>query len=215
MKVSDLFEATKKPDGHFPAEIAGDIQRAVAKSELEYAPKFKAPDAEGWFQLRNTSLGADERSDEGLSRKSTIAGILKKHGFEVDWTGGNVFKARKKKSINEGYKGDWAILPATMELYNKRTVDIITAASTWDEATILVCENEQGRICFVSSAGGKSSFDHHKDEIGKSFSTHHDQTGASKGMYKVLNVVWVKGKEIVNKVNETGIKGKASLAVFK
>lgn len=115
----------------------------------------------------------------------------------------------------EGYNGDWAILPATMELYNRRTVDIITAASTWDESVILVCENEQGRICFVSSAGGKSTYDYYKDDIGKSYSTYHDQTGASKGRYKIKNVVHIKNGEIVDKVNDEGINKKASLAVFK
>lgn len=34
---------------------------------------------------------------------------------------------------------DWVILPATMALYNRRTVDIITAASEWKgNTTILV-----------------------------------------------------------------------------
>jgi len=115
--------------------------------------------------------------------------------------------------LTEGYNGDWSILPATMELYNRRTVDIITAASTWDEATILVCKNEDGRICFVSSAGNAMS--HYEKDIGKSFSTHHDQTGASKGRYTVLNVVYVKGDKIVDKANDVGIDKKASLAVFK
>ena len=117
--------------------------------------------------------------------------------------------------LTEGYNGDWAILPATMELYGRRTVDIIKAASEWDDAAILVCENEDGRICFVSSADGASSFKHHKNDIGKSFSTHHDQTGASKGRYKVLNVVHIKNGEIVDKVNDVGLDKKASLAVFK
>lgn len=115
----------------------------------------------------------------------------------------------------EGYKGDWAILPATMELYNKRTVDIITAASTWDDAAILVCKNEKDRTCFVSSADGTSSFKYYKGEVGKSFSTYHDQTGGSKGRYTVKNVVHIKNGEIVDKVNDEGIKEKASLAVFK
>ena len=121
----------------------------------------------------------------------------------------------KLSELMEGFKGDWAILPATMELYGRRTVDIITAASEWDDEVILVCKNEQGRTCFVGSAGGKSAFDSHVKDVGKSFSTYHDQTGGSKGNYKVINVVRVAKGEITDKVNDEGIKEKASLAVFK
>lgn len=110
----------------------------------------------------------------------------------------------------------WAILPATMVLYNRRTVDVITAASTWDEVTILVCEVDdhkgKTRLAFVSSAGG---FDHYVNYVGKTYSAHHDQTRAYKGEYKVVNVIRVENGEIVNKVNEIGVNKKASLAVFK
>lgn len=113
--------------------------------------------------------------------------------------------------------GDWVILPATMALYNKRVVDIITAASTWDSATILICvKREDGgkeRFCFVSSAS--DGFDHYKKDIGRSFETIHDQTGKSKGMYKLVNVAYIKKGEIVKKANEIGLKAKASLSVFK
>ena len=117
--------------------------------------------------------------------------------------------------LNEGFKGDWAILPATMDLYGKRTVDIVTAASSWEDTVILVCKNEKDRTCFVSSAGGMSSYKHYKDDIGKTFLAYHDQTGGSKGYYTVKNVVRIKDGEIKDQVNDAGIKEKASLAVFK
>ena len=126
---------------------------------------------------------------------------------------GKVGSAAQPK-LFEGY-GDWAILPATMALYGRRTVDIITAASTWEDEVILVCKNEQNRTCFVGSTGGESSFEYYKNDIGKSFSAFHDQTGASKGRYTVKNVVRIKKGEIVDQVNDVGIKEKASLSVFK
>lgn len=156
-----------------------------------------------------TAAAQDKKTIKAMRASGTIMPKGHFHKKGEDW------ESTKVVTMKEGYNGDWAILPATMELYGKRTVDIIKAASEWDEATILVCKNEQGRICFVSSAGGEKSYDYHKGEVGKSFSTHHDQTGASKGDYTVLNVVWVKGDDIVKKVNDEGLKTKASLAVFK
>lgn len=119
--------------------------------------------------------------------------------------------------INERYNhADWHILPATMALYNRRTVDIITAASTWapDATTILICKkNGESRVLFVSSAG--DGFDHYKKDIGKSYHAVHDQSGADKGMYKVLNVAVIKDGKIEKSVNDEGLKAKASLSVFK
>lgn len=119
--------------------------------------------------------------------------------------------------ISERYwPSDWVILPATMALYNRRTVDIITAASTWqpDATTILICTKPgEKRFLFVSSA--HDSFDHYKKEIGKTFHAVHDQSGASKGMYKLINVAVIKDGKIVKNANEEGLKAKASLSVFK
>lgn len=121
----------------------------------------------------------------------------------------------KLKELFEAYRGDWAILPATMELYGKRTVDLITAASEWEGygETILICKNSDNRTCFVGSAG--NAFDRYSKDIGKTFSTYHDQTGASKGGYKIINVVYLKDGSIVKSANDTELKAKASLAVFK
>jgi hypothetical protein len=125
----------------------------------------------------------------------------------------------EKAPLEEGFRGDWAILPATMSLYGKRVVDIVTAASTWEnhETTILVCskvENDgRERLAFVSS--GSDDYDYYAPNIGKSYSTYHDQTGQSKGMYKIENVVVLKDGQIIKKANEKGIKAKASLSVFK
>ena len=109
----------------------------------------------------------------------------------------------------------WVILPATMALYGKKVVDIITAASTWDESvTIYVCSKTESsgkeRILFVSSAGGGVGA-----KVGESYDTIHDQTGASKGRYKVLNIVHIKDGKITSKENDVGINSKASLSVFK
>lgn len=99
-----------------------------------------------------------------------------------------------------------------MSLYNKRTVDIITAASAWDDETILVCKNEQGKTKFVGTSG---SFEEYEKLVGTSHMTHHDQTMASKGKYAVVNVVHIEKGEIKKKVNDVGLKEKASLSVFK
>lgn len=120
-----------------------------------------------------------------------------------------------ESSINEAKRYDWYILPATMALYGKRVVDIITAASTWDESTILVCEKEENgrkRLAFVSSASPAESYNSY---VGKTYHAGHDQTQSDKGYYKVVNVVHIKDGQIVSKVNDIGVNQKASLAVFK
>lgn len=120
--------------------------------------------------------------------------------------------------VEEAYRGrgGWVILPATMALYNKKVVDIVTAASTWadHEDTILVCTKDEGgrkRVLFISSYGDRFN----DYTIGQTEECFHDQTGASKGMYTVMNVVVLKGGEILKKKNEFGLNVKASLAVFK
>lgn len=126
--------------------------------------------------------------------------------------------ATPEAPIEEAFRG-WAILPATMALYNKRVVDIKTAASTWDDTptTILVCSKEEmdgrKRFCFVSSAS--DAYDHYAPKIGQGFDTYHDQTGAQKGTYVLMNVVVIHNGEIIKKANDTGINAKASLSVFK
>jgi hypothetical protein len=116
-------------------------------------------------------------------------------------------------------RADWIILPATMALYNKRTVDLVTAASEWKNhaTTILICTKAKGydkeRFCFVSSSG--DCFDEYEKRIGNSFEAQHDQTMQSKGLYKLVNVVVLKDGDILKKANETGLKAKASLSVFK
>jgi hypothetical protein len=111
-------------------------------------------------------------------------------------------------------RSDWSILPATMALYNRRTVDIITAASEWKDhdTTILVCKKGE-RTCFVSSSS--DSYDYYAKDIGKSFTTMHDQSMVSKGTYKLVNVVVLKGGKILKQANDIGINEKASLSVFK
>lgn len=109
---------------------------------------------------------------------------------------------------------EWVILPATMALYGKRVVDILTAASEWKSSTIYVCSKTESsgkeRILFVSSAGGGVGA-----KVGESYDAVHDQTRASKGRYKVLNIVHIKDGKIVSKENDVGIAAKASLSVFK
>ena len=121
-------------------------------------------------------------------------------------------------SLDEAYGRGWAILPATVALYGKKVVDITTAASEWATAksptTILVChksENGRDRMLFLSSSGDCRS----QYKVGQSSETYHDQTGASKGIYTILNIVVFQGGEIIYKANEQGMTGKASVAVFK
>jgi hypothetical protein len=127
--------------------------------------------------------------------------------------------------VNERFTGSrdsWSILPATMALYNKRVVDIVTAASCWSPGpeTILVCSKSEGsgrsdkvRLLFVASSG--DSYDYYLKDIGKSFETHHDQTGVSKGFYKIENVVIIADDKIAKSANAIGLNIKASLSVFK
>lgn len=118
----------------------------------------------------------------------------------------------QQANLSETYGRGWAILPATMALYNKRTVDIITAASTWDDCVIYVCskeENGKDRILFLASSGDLGI------KVGTSSETYHDQTGASKGNYTVMNIVHIVDGQIVSKSNNIGLDKKASLAVFK
>jgi len=118
----------------------------------------------------------------------------------------------QQRALDESYGRGWAILPATMVLYGKRTVDIKTAASEWDDSVIYVCgkeENGKNRILFLASSGDLGI------KVGTSSETYHDQTGASKGVYTVLNIVHIVDGEIVSKVNDIGLNVKASLAVFK
>lgn len=65
----------------------------------------------------------------------------------------------------------------------------------------------------VSSSGNQ--LEQYEKQIGRSFEAMHDQTGKSKGLYKLVNVVVLKDGEIIGKANETGLKAKASLSVFK
>ena len=122
------------------------------------------------------------------------------------------------ESLLSERRGDWTILPATMALYNKRTVDVVTAGSEWAPrpTTILICtkyEGDKERFCFVSSAG--NAYDHYEKDIGRSFEAMHDQTMKSKGMYKLVNIVLLKDGKVEKSANDTGLKVKASLSVFK
>lgn len=110
-------------------------------------------------------------------------------------------------------KHSWAILPATMELWGKRKITIEECASIWNDGTVLVCTNEQGRICFIHGASGDYGV-----KIGESHLCHHDQTGVSKGYYTIVNIVhWVKkGDAVLMNAERTYNRlTKASLAVFK
>ena len=153
-----------------------------------------------------------------LARHLTDVGIrLLSESINTDLSEGTQMRFTEimESSLNEAKRFDWHILPATMALYGKRVVDIITAASTWDECTILVCEKDENgrkRLAFVSSASPAESYNSY---VGKTFHAGHDQTQADKGFYKVVNVVHVKDGQIVGKVNDIGVNSKASLAVFK
>lgn len=118
--------------------------------------------------------------------------------------------------LDEARNFDWYILPATMALYGARVVDIYKAISEWGTGTIYVCskvESKAGgdkeRMLFVASSG-KPYY-----QVGQEYHAGHDQTGTSKGFYKVINRVYFENNEIVSKDNDLGLTGKASVAVFK
>jgi len=106
----------------------------------------------------------------------------------------------------------WAILPATMELWNKRKITVAECASVWNDGTVLVCKKE-GRLAFIHGASGDYGV-----KIGDVHMCHHDQTGAFKGDYEILNILhWKKvdGKVVITSQLPFDESTKASLAVFK
>lgn len=107
----------------------------------------------------------------------------------------------------------WAILPATMALWGKKKVAIPECATVWDEGTVLVCTNEQGRTCFIHGSRGDYGV-----KIGEMILCHHDQTGTSKGHYTIQNIVtWTKvgSGVVIDSVLGFDRNTKASLAVLK
>lgn len=107
----------------------------------------------------------------------------------------------------------WAILPATMTLWGKRTITVPECAQVWDNGTVLVCTNEQGRICFIHGAAGDYGV-----KIGERHLCHHDQTLANKGYYTIVNILqWKKAGDsvVIDSVLPYDRNTKASLAVFK
>lgn len=110
----------------------------------------------------------------------------------------------------------WAILPATMGLFNKKKITIAECVSVWNEGTIYVCTNEQGRVCFIQSCGVNIQ---NKEPIGSRHATHHDQTLASKGFYTIINYVEYRAQKDGTVEFKSDLpfdlSTKASLAVFK
>lgn len=112
----------------------------------------------------------------------------------------------------------WSVYPSTKNLYNKRTVGLIESVSHWGEGVVVIVEkysrtSKSGiQTEFFVSHGG---FEHFSTMVGKGKAAHHDQTGATKGYYTVINVVEIKSGEIIKKVNDSGLDLKASMSVFK
>lgn len=107
----------------------------------------------------------------------------------------------------------WAILPATMDLFAKRKITVDDLATEWNSGTVLVCTNEDGRICFI--AGGQGDYG---VKIGERHHCHHDQTGVSKGRYTIVNILnYHKDGDavVIESVLPYDRSIKASLAVFK
>jgi hypothetical protein len=103
-----------------------------------------------------------------------------------------------------------------MELWGKKKITVAECVSVWDEGTVYVCENEQGRICFVQSCGVDIQG---KEPIGSRHATHHDQTLVSKGFYKIINYVEYRKQADGTVALKSDLPFdrnlKASLAVFK
>ena len=108
----------------------------------------------------------------------------------------------------------WAILPATMELWGRRKITVAELPQVWENGTVFVCRNEDGRICFIHSCGTGYGL-----EVGESLQCYHDQTGTSKGFYKIANILrWKKTNnefELLSADLPFDLNTKASLAVFK
>lgn len=108
----------------------------------------------------------------------------------------------------------WAILPATMCLWGKRKISVPECASVWNDGTVLVCsQGLKGSLKFIHGSQGDYGV-----KIGDIHECHHDQTGASKGLYRIENILhWKKvGDEVViESVLPHDRNMKASLAVFK
>ncbi len=110
-------------------------------------------------------------------------------------------------------RNSWAILPSTMVLWNKRKITVAECSQVWNDGTVLVCENEKGRTCFIHGASGDYGV-----KIGDRRLCHHDQTLANKGFYKIVNILhWKKvdGKVVIEAQLPYDENTKASLAVFK
>lgn len=109
--------------------------------------------------------------------------------------------------------GGWVILPATMALYGKRAVTLDEAVAEWGTGSIYICtkeENGKNRVLFVFTSG-QAPF----SAVTSTHEAFHDQTGASKGFYTVMNVVHYQNGERTGSANQFGLNVKASLAVFK
>lgn len=167
--------------------------------------------------IKKTKDLAIEHSDKP-SKQKHYENLTAKYQEELDSLKGKKVAEDVADSLEEAYGRGWAILPATVALYGKKVVDIKTAASEWASdshpTTILVCSKHQdgrNRMLFLSSSGDCRT----QYKVGQASETYHDQTGASKGVYTVENVVVFQGGEIVYQANNKGLTGKASVAVFK
>jgi hypothetical protein len=105
-----------------------------------------------------------------------------------------------------------------MELWNKRKITIAECGSVWDSGTVLVCKKGDAwdgkrQLAFIHGASGDYGV-----KVGDVRMCHHDQTGAFKGEYEIINIVhWKKvdDKVVLESVLPYDANTKASLAVFK
>lgn len=115
-------------------------------------------------------------------------------------------------------RNSWAVYPSTKNLYCKRTVGLVEAVSHWGEGVVVIVEkfsrtSKSGvQTEFFVSHGGYDAF---ADKVGKAWNAHHDQTGAHKGRYDIMNVIEIHGKVITKQVNAYGLELKAAMSVFK
>lgn len=112
------------------------------------------------------------------------------------------------------FHNSWAILPATMCLWNKRKITVAECASVWKDGTVLVCKkDDRAGFSFIHGCSGDYGV-----KIGDFHRAHHDQTGADKGFYQIVNILhWklVDGKVVIEAQVPFDESTKASLAVFK
>jgi hypothetical protein len=106
-----------------------------------------------------------------------------------------------------------ALLPATQCLFNARAINLGRLNEVWNSNCVYVIRNcDTEKLVFASSSGRLWD---PKFVVGSQHFVHHDQTGASRGVFRIENIIDMQSGEIVKAENNVGVAEKAPLWVFK